>query len=93
VVDPGLRPRAEVLAEQGRAVMSVALGLVVVLLVSGLVEAGVTPSGMPTWARVGVGILAEVTFLAYVVVLGRRALAAGETGDIERPPDVAPSAG
>jgi hypothetical protein len=42
---------------------------------------------------VGVGILAEVTFLAYVVVLGRRALAAGETGDIERPPDVAPSAG
>jgi uncharacterized membrane protein SpoIIM required for sporulation len=93
VVDPGLRPRAEVLAEQGRAVMSVALGLVVVLLVSGLVEAGVTPSGMPTWARVGVGILAEVTFLAYVVVLGRRALAAGETGDVERPPDVAPSAG
>lgn len=93
VIDPGPRRRAEALAEQGRAVMSVALGLVVVLLVSGLLEAGVTPSGLPTWARVGIGVLAEVAFLAYVVVLGRRALTAGETGDVERPPDVAPSAG
>jgi len=93
VVDPGPRRRADALAEQGRAVMSVALGLVVVLLVSGLIEAGVTPSGLPTWARVGVGVLAEVAFLSYVVILGRRATAAGETGDVERPPDVAPSAG
>jgi len=93
VIDPGPRRRAEVLAEQGRAVMSVALGLVVVLLVSGLIEAGVTPSGLPTWARVAIGIVAEVAFLAYVVVFGRRALTAGETGDVERPPDVAPSAG
>ena len=93
VIDPGPRRRAEVLAEQGRAVMSVALGLVVVLLVSGLIEAGVTPSGLPTWARVSIGVVAEVAFLAYVVVFGRRALTAGETGDVERPPDVAPSAG
>jgi uncharacterized membrane protein SpoIIM required for sporulation len=93
VIDPGPRRRAQVLAEQGRAVLSVGLGLVVVLLVSGLIEAGVTPSALPTWARVGVGIIAEVLFLAYVVVFGRRALAAGETGDVERPPDVAPSAG
>jgi len=93
VIDPGPRRRAEALAEQGRAVMSVALGLVAVLLVSGLIEAGVTPSGLPTWARVGIGVVAEVAFIAYVVAFGRRALAAGETGDVERPPDVAPSAG
>jgi uncharacterized membrane protein SpoIIM required for sporulation len=92
-IDPGPRKRAEALAEQGRAVVSVGLGLVVVLLVSGLIEAGVTPSGLPTWARVGIGVVAEVLFLAYVVVFGRRALAAGATGDVERAPDVAPSAG
>ncbi|WP_067172621.1 stage II sporulation protein M [Microtetraspora niveoalba] len=92
VIDPGPRRRGEALAEQGRAVMSVALGLVVVLLVSGLIEAGVTPSGLPTWARIGIGALAEVLFLVYVVVFGRRAARAGETGDIEHAPDLAPTA-
>ncbi|SDK26950.1 Uncharacterized membrane protein SpoIIM, required for sporulation [Nonomuraea maritima] len=92
VIDPGPRRRVEVLAEQGRAVMSVALGLVVVLFVSGLIEAFVTPSGLPTWARVGIGVLAEAAFIAYVVVLGRRAVARDETGDLERAPDVAPAA-
>ncbi|MGI5486106.1 stage II sporulation protein M [Microtetraspora malaysiensis] len=91
VIDPGPRRRGEALAEQGRAVMSVALGLVVVLLISGLIEAGVTPSGLPTWARIGIGVLAEVLFLVYVVVFGRRAARAGETGDIERAPDLAPT--
>jgi uncharacterized membrane protein SpoIIM required for sporulation len=90
-IDPGPRRRTDALAEQGRAVVGVALGLVVVLLVSGLIEAGVTPSGLPTWARVAIGVVAEMLFLAYVVVFGRRATARGETGDLERPPDVAPS--
>jgi uncharacterized membrane protein SpoIIM required for sporulation len=92
-VDPGPRRRVEALAEQGRSVVAVGLGLVVVLLVSGVIEAVVTPSGLPTAARVGVGVAAEVLFLGYVVVFGRRAAAAGETGDVERAPDVAPSAG
>ncbi|MEV4071210.1 stage II sporulation protein M [Nonomuraea fuscirosea] len=92
VIDPGPRRRVEALAENGRAVMSVALGLVVVLFVSGLIEAFVTPSGLPTWARVGIGVLAEVVFLTYVIVFGRRAMRQHETGDIERAPDVAPSA-
>jgi uncharacterized membrane protein SpoIIM required for sporulation len=90
-IDPGPRKRTEALAEQGRAVVGVGLGLIVVLLVSGLIEAGVTPSGLPTWARVSIGVVAELLFLAYVVVFGRRAAARGETGDVERPPDVAPS--
>ncbi|GAA4205966.1 stage II sporulation protein M [Streptosporangium oxazolinicum] len=93
VVDPGPRRRAEALAEQGRAVMSVALGLVVVLLVSGLIEGLVTPSGLPTWARIGIGVVAEAAFLTYVIFFGRRAVAAGESGDVERAPDQAPSTG
>jgi len=90
VVSPGDRPRAQVLAEQGRAVVSVALGLVIVLLISGLIEALVTPSSLPTAARIGIGVAAEAAFLGYVVHFGRRAFAAGETGDIMDAPDVAP---
>jgi uncharacterized membrane protein SpoIIM required for sporulation len=92
VIDPGPRKRVEALAEQGRAVVSVALGLVGVLFVSGLIEAFVTPSGLPTPVRVGIGVLAEGAFLSYVIVFGRRALRQNETGDLERAPDVAPSA-
>ena len=73
VIDPGRRPRSVALAEEGRAAVTIALGLVVVLFVSGLVEAFVTPSPLPTWARIGIGVAVWAAFLAYVVVLGRRA--------------------
>lgn len=91
VISPGDRPRGQVLAEQGRAVVSVAVGLVGVLLVSGLIEALVTPSPLPTFVRVGIGIVAEVAFLSYIGYFGRRAVKAGETGDIEDAPDVIPT--
>ncbi|OBB86823.1 stage II sporulation protein M [Mycobacterium sp. 852002-30065_SCH5024008] len=91
VISPGDRPRGQVLAEQGRAVVSVAIGLVGVLLVSGLIEALVTPSPLPTFVRVGIGIVAEAAFLTYIVHFGRRAAKAGETGDIEDAPDVIPT--
>ncbi|WP_313862887.1 stage II sporulation protein M [Mycobacterium sp.] len=91
VISPGDRPRGQVLAEQGRAVVSVAVGLVGVLLVSGLIEALVTPSHLPTFVRVGIGIIAEVAFLSYVVYFGRRAARAGETGDIDDAPDLIPT--
>jgi uncharacterized membrane protein SpoIIM required for sporulation len=81
-VDPGPRPRSVALAQEGRAAVAIALGLVVVLLVSGVIEAFVTPSPLPTWARVGIGFLALGAFLAYVGVYGSRAERAGHTGDV-----------
>ncbi|KAB8160113.1 stage II sporulation protein M [Streptomyces sp. 3MP-14] len=82
VVDPGGRPRTTALAQEGRAALGMAVGLAVVLLVSGAIEGFVTPSGLPTWARIAIGVAAELAFLAYVFVLGRRAVEAGETGDV-----------
>lgn len=91
VIAPGDRPRGQVLAEQGRAVVAAAIGLAVVLLVSGAVEAFVTPSPLPTFARVGIGATVEIVFLAYVWHFGRKAEKAGETGDLEDAPDVVPT--
>jgi uncharacterized membrane protein SpoIIM required for sporulation len=94
-VDPGPRTRSRSLAEEGRALITVAMGLVVVLLIAGVIEAFVTPSRLPTWARIGIGALALLGFLAYGGLLGRRAVAAGETGDVraEHAGDVLPTAG
>lgn len=91
VIAPGDRPRGQVLAEHGRAVVAVAVGLVAVLLVSGLIEALVTPSPLPTFLRVGIGIAAEAAFLTYIIYFGRKAAAAGESGDAADVPDVIPT--
>lgn len=91
VVSPGDRPRAQVLAEQGRAVVAAAIGLAAVLLVSGLIEALVTPSPLPTFLRIAIGVIAEVAFLAYVFHFGRKAARAGETGDVADAPDLVPT--
>lgn len=82
VIDPGRRTRRVALAEEGRAAIGMAIGLVGVLLIAGLIEGFVTPSGLPTWARIAIGVVAELVFLVYVFLLGRRAVRAGETGDI-----------
>ncbi|GAB3679157.1 stage II sporulation protein M [Actinocorallia lasiicapitis] len=90
VVDPGRRPRGQALAEEGRAAMSVALGLIGVLLVSGAIEGFVTGWVHTTWLRIGIGVVAEITFLAYVWYFGRKAVAAGDRGDAPGVPDLAP---
>lgn len=82
-VEPGGLTRTQSVAREGRTAGTVALGLVGVLLVSGCIEAFVTPSGLPTWARIGIGATAEAVFLSYVFVLGRQAVERGETGDVD----------
>ncbi len=93
IIDPGPRPRGRALAEEGRATVTIALGLIVVLLVSGVIEAFVTPSPLPTWARILVGAVAEAALLSYVLILGRRAERAGASPDMSEVPDFAPVAG
>ena len=94
LVDPGPLPRGQALARAGRVTVNVAMGLVLVLAVSGVIEAFVTPSPLPTWARVGIGLVAEAVFLGYVYWFGRRAVRAGQTGDLDlgQRGDVAPVA-
>ena len=82
-VEPGGLSRTRSMAREGRTAATVALGLVAVLFVSGVIEAFVTPSPLPTWARIAIGVLAETGFLAYVFVLGRRAVREGHTGDLD----------
>ena len=92
VIDPGNRRRGQALAQEGRAMVTITLGLVVVLGVSGLIEAFVTPSPLPTWARITIGAVAVAAFLGYALGLGRCAVPAGVTGDIEEAPDEVPVA-
>jgi hypothetical protein len=56
-----------------------------------LIEAMVTPSPLPTFVRIGIGVAAEIVFLSYIFHFGRKAVRAGESGDVEDAPDVVPT--
>lgn len=81
-IAPGARTRGQALAEDGRALFTVAVGCAISLFVSGLIEGFVTPSSLPVWVKITIGALALAAFLFYMLVVGRRAVRLGETGDL-----------
>ncbi|WP_349904343.1 stage II sporulation protein M [Parafrigoribacterium humi] len=82
-ISPGARTRAGALAEEGRALITVAIGLICSLLVSGLIEGFVTGQAWPWPVKIGIGTVAVSAFLFYQWVVGRWAVRAGETGDLD----------
>lgn len=83
VISPGPRPRGRAVAEQGRRVGAIGIGMVFVLGVSGVLEAFLTPSALPAAARLAIGAAVWIGFLLYVFILGWRATRGGESGDVE----------
>ncbi|SDQ73857.1 Uncharacterized membrane protein SpoIIM, required for sporulation [Curtobacterium sp. UNCCL20] len=82
-VAPGARTRGQALAEDGRALITIAVGLTLTLLLSGIIEGTVTRQDWPWPVKIGIGTVALVAVLWYQWVLGGRAHRAGERGDLE----------
>jgi uncharacterized membrane protein SpoIIM required for sporulation len=82
-VAPGARTRGQALAQDGRALVTIAVGLMLSLLVSGVIEGFVTRQAWPWPIKIGIGTVALLGFLAYQWVLGGRAHRAGQTGDLD----------
>ncbi len=80
IVAPGDRSRGQALGEEGLRSVVIILGLTVCFVIAGFIEGFVTPSGMPTVLRVGIGVSALAAFTTYVVLLGQRAERMGLTG-------------
>lgn len=82
-VAPGGRSRGRALAEDGRAFFTIVVGCALALLVSGIIEGFVTRQEWPWPVKIGIGTLALAGFLVYQWGLGRVAVRAGETGDLD----------
>lgn len=82
LVSPGPRTRARALAEEGRAMITLVLGLTVVLLISGVVEGWVPRMDAPAAVKIAIGTLTLAGYWTYTLVLGRIAVRDGETGDM-----------
>lgn len=81
-VRPGSLPRRWALSHAARALVTVAIGLVPVLLISGVLEAFVTPSSLPPAVRIGLGVLAWAAFMVFMLGRGRQVHRRGVTGDL-----------
>ncbi|MFE1645631.1 stage II sporulation protein M [Microbacterium sp. P01] len=81
-VAPGPQSRGASLAAAGRSLVTVAIGLVFALGLSGLVEGFVTGQPWPWPVKIGIGAAALAVFLFYMLVVGRTAARRGETGDL-----------
>ena len=75
LIAPGDRLRSAALAAEGRRSVVIVVGLVAAFVVAGLVEGFVTGSPLPTWARVGIGVVVEALFVGYLLLYGPRAAA------------------
>ncbi|MBN9151045.1 MAG: stage II sporulation protein M [Micrococcales bacterium] len=82
-IAPGPRTRVQALAEDGRALITIAIGLALALLVSGIIEGFVTRQDWPWPIKIGIGTVALAAFLGYQWIVGGRAYRAGETGDLD----------
>lgn len=82
-IAPGPRTRVQALAEDGRAFITIAIGLALSLLASGIIEGVVTRQAWPWPIKIGIGTVALAGFLVYQWVIGGRAFRAGETGDLD----------
>ena len=80
IIAPGERSRSDALSEEGLRSVVIVVGTMLCFVVAGFIEAFVTPSSLPTAARVSIGVLVESVLLLWVIGVGRRATSRGLTG-------------
>jgi uncharacterized membrane protein SpoIIM required for sporulation len=78
LVDPGSLRRSEALTAESRRAVEILLGTAPWLVVAGLIEGFITPSGFGLAANLAVGCVFGALYWTLVVVLGRRTTAAPE---------------
>jgi uncharacterized membrane protein SpoIIM required for sporulation len=82
-IAPGKRTRMDALADTGRAMFTIVIGLIISLAMSGTIEGFVTRQPWPWAVKIGIGTVALAIFVVYQWVIGRRAFRAGHTGDLD----------
>jgi uncharacterized membrane protein SpoIIM required for sporulation len=68
---PGLQTRAAALIERARASVLIILGCAPLLVVAGVIEGFISPSGLPWWVKLATGVATGVALHAYWLMAGR----------------------
>jgi uncharacterized membrane protein SpoIIM required for sporulation len=70
LIDPGTRPRGELLTEEARGAVQMVLGTAPWLVLAGLTEGFVTPRALPLAAALAVGLAWAILFWSLVLLRG-----------------------
>lgn len=71
LIEPGSRTRAAALGIEAREAVAIVLGTAPWLVLAGLIEGFLTPSGLSLTTAIAIGIAAAATYWTLVLVLGR----------------------
>ncbi|MBI3965953.1 MAG: stage II sporulation protein M [Chloroflexi bacterium] len=67
---PGLASRRQALTEAAQESARLLFGCVPLLVIAGLIEGFVSPSALPTWAKVGIGLGTTALMYGYLLLAG-----------------------
>jgi uncharacterized membrane protein SpoIIM required for sporulation len=71
IIRPSLRSRREAIAEAGRTAALLACGCVPLLVVAGILEGFVSPSSLPGWQKLMIGLTTGIVLYTYLWFGGR----------------------
>jgi uncharacterized membrane protein SpoIIM required for sporulation len=75
LLNPGSLSRADALAQQGRSAVRMAIACVPALITAGCIEAFISPSNIPVWIKITVGLTLGIGFWLYLLVTGKTSAA------------------
>jgi uncharacterized membrane protein SpoIIM required for sporulation len=76
LLNPGSYSRGDALARQGPDAVRMAIGCVPALVISGCIEAFISPAQFPVWFKATVGLTLGITFWLYLLLTGKRSTTA-----------------
>jgi uncharacterized membrane protein SpoIIM required for sporulation len=74
LLNPGAYSRGDALAQQGRSAVRMAVACVPVLVIAGCIEAFISPSHLPVWFKITLGLLLGAIFWLYLLFTGKRSV-------------------
>jgi uncharacterized membrane protein SpoIIM required for sporulation len=72
LLNPGSYSRGDSLAQRGPDAVRMAIACVPALIISGCIEAFISPSGYPVWFKTTVGLTLGISFWLYLLLTGKR---------------------
>ncbi len=80
-IDPGDLTRAQALKKKGMEAAKIVFGCACLLVVAGIIEGFLSPSGLPAPFKIATGIFTGVVMYSYLMMAGRDLLAVNEDID------------
>ena len=71
IIDPGDLTRSQALKKKGLEAAKIVIGCAFLLVIAGLIEGFISPSGLPAAAKIATGVISGLVMYSYLFFTGR----------------------